>query len=110
MKLFQILLIALNISWALTCDEKSKSKEDCLNSLENNPDKEFGATRCCYVRFKKENLKEQKLCVPINEYQFKRITKYMEYAYMAAGTEDLNIECYSSYFKFGLISIILLLF
>ncbi len=55
-------------------------------------------------------MEEQKLCVPINEYQFKRITKYMEYAYMAAGTEDLNIECYSSYFKFGLISIILLLF
>ena len=108
MKVYQILLIALCVAFALSCGSTDPSKDNCNNSLDDS-DKEKGYTHCCYIRYKREKQDEQKGCQKMNKYQFDHLTDFLKDAYYSAGTDDYNIECSSSYFKLSLISLILIL-
>ncbi len=111
MKSYQILLIALCILWVKAClSGEPNTKEDCHNSL-SEKDKEKGYSHCCFYRVKREN-KEEKDCIPFTQYQydhFSVITKNKDIVFMYVGTEDINLDCGSAFFKLSLLSIILLL-
>ena len=110
MKFYPILLIALCIFLVKACADHPNTKEDCHNSLTER-DKEKGYTHCCFARMKRGD-KEEKTCYPFNQYQFDHfsvITKNKDIVYMYAGTENINLDCGSAFFKFSLLSIILLL-
>ncbi len=90
--------------------EKPNTKEYCHNSL-TEEDKKDGTTHCCFARLKRGE-KEEKSCVPFNQYQFDHfsvLTSHKDMIYMYAGTEDINLDCGSAFFKYSLFSIILLL-
>lgn len=111
MKIYQIILIALCITFALTCGVKpdeTPDKEKCNGSLTED-EKNKGYTHCCFVRYKLEKQEEQKSCSRINKYQFDHMIDFLKQTYFEIGTDDFNMECSSSYFKLGLLSLILIL-
>ena len=109
MKLYQVILISLSISFVLNCGSANPSKDNCIQSL-TDYDKNQGITHCCYFRYKAEKQDEVKSCVDFNKYQFDHLTKYLKNTvYFEVGTEDVNLECGAAYFKLGLLSLILIL-
>lgn len=110
MRLYQVIVLLLCVAIALNCDTTSSNvtKESCNNGL-TETEKNNGYTHCCYVRFKAEKQNEVKRCNLMNQYQFKHFTDFLKLTYFEAGTDDLNIECGAAYFKFGLLSLILIL-
>ena len=108
MKIYQALLIALCITFALACDNKDASKEKCNKDL-TDAEKELGFTHCCYVRYKAEKREEAKGCEAMNQYQFDHLMDYIKQRKYSAGTDDYNIECSSTYFKLSFLSLILIL-
>lgn len=111
MKIYQIILIALCLTFALNCGVKideTPDKGKCNGSLTDD-EKNKGYTHCCFVRYQAEKQDEYKGCTRMNKYQFDHLIDHLKDAYYQAGTEDYNIECSSSYFKLGLLSLILIL-
>lgn len=110
MKLYQIILLLLCFSLVLNCSSHSSdaSKDVCNKDL-TEEEKAKGYTHCCYIRYKLEKQDERKGCEIYNKYRFDHIKDFLKQMYFEAGTDDFNIECSSSYVKFGLLSLILIL-
>ena len=85
---------------------KYPSKENCTNALSDS-EKKDGYEKCCFFRGKV--VKERKQCIGFTKYQFEHLVDFIEQIKFDAGTDDMNIECGSVYFKFGLISLICLI-
>ena len=82
------------------------SKENCTNGLSDS-DKKAGYEKCCFFRGKL--VEEKKRCMGFTKYQFEHLVDFIGQYKFSAGTDDLNIDCGSVYFKFGLISLICLI-
>ncbi len=110
MKFYQLLLLSLCISLALSCGESSPGSKDKCNDKLSDVEKNNGYTHCCFERWKSEKQNEQTVCTPLNQYQFDHISDYVTKSLLwGKGTSDYNIECSSTYFKLSLLSLILIL-
>ena len=67
----------------------------------------YGFTRCCFGRWKVKDV-EWKTCFPVTDYQFEHLKDVLDILPFALGTENYNIECSSTFFKFSLLSLIIL--
>jgi len=116
MKAYQVLLALLCINYiyseTIRCNDiENPSKEVCNAGL-SDKDKEKGYMYCCYLRYKRTTDKEErKSCERLSEYQYKNLDEYVKfYKLFEIESDDFNIECGSTFFKFSVLSLILLLF
>ena len=113
MKAYQILIFLLCLIFIHSIEELTEggctsnipaSKEKCINGLSDS-EKKSGKI-CCYFRSKLEH--ETERCLLLNKYQFEHLADVIDFIKLEEKTGDLNIECGSTYFKLGLLSLIFL--
>ena len=115
MKTYQVLLALLCINYiyseTVRCDEFDNPSKEVCNAGLSDKDKERGYLYCCYIRYKRPRDKEErKSCQPLTEYQYKNLDEYIKYYKLfEVDSDDFNIECGSTFFKFTVLSLILLL-
>ena len=81
---------------------------NACNSMQLNQElSDYGFTRCCFGRWKVKDV-EYKTCFPLTDYQFEHLIDALNLLPFAVGNLDYNIECSSTFFKFSILSLIIL--
>ena len=115
MKGYQVLLALLCINYiysvTLRCAYNENASKETCNAGLSDDDKNDGYMYCCYLRYKiYTEQKEEKRCKPVTEFQYKNIDYLLKYIKIfELGSDDINLECGSNFFKFSFLSLILLL-
>ena len=85
---------------------KYRDYKDCINRTFSTDEIEDGAYKCCYleIEYKSTNTeREVHGCTPLTQSEFENI-RQTERAYeIEAGVDDADIECKSSFIKFGIL-------
>ena len=120
MKIFDILFITfcLLVFINSTCqpdeeNNKIRDEDDCVNRQLSDEEKSNLYTRCCYMRQKvDDNTRKGKdySCIALTENDYKNVKNLVKQFKNETIGKDVKIDCKSTYIKYGLLSLFLLLF
>ena len=108
------LFISINSSCATDEDETNKYRNalDCKNKAFDSDEIEVGAYKCCYIEVEYKSLNSEREthgCTALTESQYNNIRQTIRTFEAQTGVYEVDIECKSSYIKYGLFLIILFL-
>ena len=120
MKVLEIIFIAFCIISFVnsTCEpdeenNKIRDKDDCIKRTFSEEETLNEAYKCCYMRQKVDSVDfkgKRYQCIAVTLDQFNYIKTLISDYENRAGIEDVEIDCESSYIKFGLLFLALFLF
>ena len=92
---------------------KIRDSGDCKDRSFDEEEIENDAYRCCFLRMETDRIDyvgKEYSCVAITQQAYNDIKNYKKQLEAQIGIDKVKIDCKSSYFNYGLLSLFLLLF
>ena len=116
-KIYIILCLFFIINSTCGTDEddvsmKFRDYDDCKNRAFDSEELEENAYRCCHIEIETKTINTEKSvhgCIAITESQFNNIKQTVHQYEAASGVDEVDLDCESSYIKYGFFCLILFL-